>query len=62
MGVVCFVQGSLVYMHHMKRPVFAKKKKQNRFMKSLNVDGFLKFDCGGLFFTSLMVTVNFNYI
>lgn len=52
MGDVCFVQGYLVYMHHMKRPVFAKKRQKNRFMKSLNVDGFLQFDCGGLFFKS----------
>lgn len=40
----------------------AKKTPKNRIIKSLNVGGFLQFDCGGLFFISLMVTGNCNYV
>lgn len=59
MGGVCFVQDYLVYMHRMERPVLGKR---NRLMKSLNVDGVLKFDCGGLFFVFSLVAVNCNYV
>lgn len=58
-GGVCFIQDYLVYMHHMEHPMLGKI---NRLMKSLNVDGVLKFDCGGLFFVLFLVAVNRNYI
>lgn len=60
-GGVCSVQDYLVYMHHMERPVLGKRNK-NRLMKSLNVDGVLKFDCGGLFFVFSLVAVVCKYI
>lgn len=48
-------------MHHMQRPVLGKRNKTT-LMKSLNVDGVLKFDCGGLFFVFSLVTVDCNSI
>lgn len=60
-GGVCSVQDYLVYMHHMERPVLGKRIK-NRLIKSLNVDGVHKFDCGGLFFVFSLVTVGCKHI